>query len=100
MVIRLSFFATLSESCYIAFFNCLLNDDRGNYKALTIVNCHVRDEYEKREAMERSMKLLAFGRLSLEGLVKDYSFIDINRAFQEVHLGKAGLFKGNLIYED
>lgn len=64
-----------------------------NYKALTIVNGHVRRIDEKRQAMRAGMELLASGRLRLRPLVKVYPLAEAGRAFADLDAMRRGLFK-------
>lgn len=76
-----------------------INMKEWNYKAITVVNGHIRNMQEKRRAMEVAMKLKAGGKLDTEFLVKDFFFEDINRAFQELLDKKEGLYKANILFE-
>ena len=69
-----------------------------NYKALTVVNSHVRDKVEKLDAMKASLKLMAGGKLDTKELITNYNFADINQAFQDLKARKLGLFKANLVF--
>ena len=69
-----------------------------NFKALTVVNGHVRDEIEKLDAMKAALKLMENGKLDTEALICNYNFADINQAFADLKSRKVGLFKGNLIF--
>jgi len=68
-----------------------------NFKAITVVNGHVRREDEKLAAAKAAMDLLASGRLTLDPLVTDYPLADANRAFADLVGRKPGLFKANLV---
>ena len=67
-----------------------------NYKALTIINGHVRRIDEKRQAMWAGMELLASGRLRLRPLVKVYPLAEAARAFADLDTMRRGLFKAVL----
>ncbi len=69
-----------------------------NFKAITVVNGHVRDMCEKFSAMEAAIKLSAAGKLDSDRLVTDYPFAKINEAFQDLRARKPGLFKANLVF--
>lgn len=69
-----------------------------NYKALTTINGHVRNENEKLRAMEASMKLMAHGKLDTNALITNYDFVDINQAFKDLKSRKNNLYKANLIF--
>ncbi len=67
-----------------------------NFKALTVVNGHVRRMDEKRRAMRAGMDLLAVGRLRLRPLVKVYPLEEAARAFADLDTMRPGLFKAVL----
>lgn len=69
-----------------------------NFKAITVVNGHVRRREEKHQAMARAMALLASKRLSYGPLITNYRFEDIGNAFGDLTSRKEGLFKANLVY--
>jgi L-iditol 2-dehydrogenase len=69
-----------------------------NFKALTVVNGHVRDEVEKLDAMKAALKLMENDKIDTETLITNYNFADINQAFADLKSRKVGLFKGNLIF--
>ena len=69
-----------------------------NFKAITIVNGHVRRREEKHQAMARSMALLASKRITYGPLITNYRFEDIGAAFNDLTSRKEGLFKANLVY--
>ncbi len=69
---------------------------RWNYKALTVVNGHVRRIEEKRQAMRAGMALLAAGRLKLQPLVKVYPLAEAGQAFADLEAMRRGLFKAVL----
>ena len=69
-----------------------------NFKAITVVNSHVRNEVEKLDAMKAALKLVAHGKLNTDILITNYSFTDINQAFLDLKARKPGLYKANLIF--
>ena len=69
-----------------------------NFKALTVVNGHVRDEAEKLGAMQAALRLVAHGKLDSAALVTNYAFADINQAFQDLKARRPGLYKANLVF--
>ncbi len=69
-----------------------------NYKALTVVNGHIRNKTLKLEDMKAALKLMARGKLNTDLLVTNYPFADINQAFQDLATRKVGLYKANLIF--
>lgn len=69
-----------------------------NFKALTVVNSHVRDEAEKLNAMKSALELMAHGKLDTNALVSNYPFTDINKAFTDLEQRMPGLYKANLVF--
>jgi threonine dehydrogenase-like Zn-dependent dehydrogenase len=69
-----------------------------NFKALNVVNGHVRDEVEKLDAMKASLRLMAHGKLDTARLITNYQFAEINQAFAELKARKLGLYKANLVF--
>jgi len=67
-----------------------------NYKALDVVNGHVRLASEKREAMIRGLNLIACGKLDMKSLTTVYKFNDLAKAFSDLAGRKEGLFKAAL----
>ena len=67
-----------------------------NYKALDVVNGHVRLASEKHAAMVRGLSLIANGKLDMKALTTVYEFKDISKAFEELANRKEGLFKAAL----
>lgn len=64
-----------------------------NYKAIDVVNGHIRRETEKLEAMRQGMTLMHEGHLITEPLVTLYNLEDVTQAFHDLTSGKEGLFK-------
>ena len=77
-----------------------INMERWNYKAIEVINGHVRRQDEKIEAMRQGMELMRQGHLVIEPLVTTYSFMDIEQAFRDLTAGKEGLMKAVLIMKD
>ena len=69
-----------------------------NYKAINVVNAHIRDQDAKLRDMKAGLRLVAGGRLDSRAFVTDYPFADISRAFEDLASRKEGLFKGNLVF--
>ena len=70
-----------------------------NYKALDVVNGHVRLASEKHESMRRGLSLIAAGKLDLKSQTAVYGFKDIAKAFEDLTGRKKGLFKAALKFE-
>ena len=74
-----------------------INIERWNYKAIDVVNGHVRNEDEKTKAMELGMQLIEKGHISTKELIAFYDFDQIDQAFQELDGRKTGLLKAVLL---
>ncbi len=74
-----------------------VNMQQWNFKAIDVVNGHVRNNREKREAMAAGMRLVASGRLRMDPLVSDYPFSEVGAAFRDLVARKEGLFKAVLV---
>ncbi|MCA9934212.1 MAG: zinc-binding dehydrogenase [Anaerolineales bacterium] len=70
-----------------------------NYKAIDVVNGHVRRLGEKVAAMAQGMALMQAGHIQTEPMVTLYNFADIEQAFQNLAGGTTGLFKAILQME-
>ena len=68
-----------------------------NFKAITVINGHVRRDDEKRAAMAEGIDLLARGELATRNLVKLYSLDATQQAFEELETADSGLFKAVLV---
>ena len=77
-----------------------VNMSAWNYKAIDVINGHVRREDEKVEAMRQGMALLAEGHIQTEPLVAFYDFAEIEPAFRALDEGTPGLLKAVLLMAD
>lgn len=77
-----------------------VNMQQWNFKAIDVVNGHVRREDEKVEAMRQGMALMAQGHIITEPLVTIYDLDEIEDAFRELTEVKEGLFKAVLKISD
>lgn len=77
----------------------IINMQQWNYKAIDVVNGHVRRIDEKLEAMRRGMDLVGQGYLATRPLSTPYSLAQVEQAFQDLLGRKAGLFKAILVPE-
>ncbi|MEO0997390.1 MAG: hypothetical protein AAFX58_07705, partial [Pseudomonadota bacterium] len=68
-----------------------------NFKAIDVVNGHVRRNDEKLAAMEKGMRLMAAGALLTKPLVRQYRLESVGQAFEDFAANKQGLFKAVLI---
>lgn len=68
-----------------------------NFKAIDVINGHVRRHEEKMRAMIRAIDLLAEGKLVTEPLVRLYELRDVGQAFADFAANEEGLFKAVLI---
>ncbi|NRA38801.1 MAG: zinc-binding dehydrogenase [Planctomycetes bacterium] len=67
-----------------------------NFKAIDVMNGHVRRDDEKLSAMREGMQLLSEGKLKINPLNTFYDFAEINTAFGELIDRKEGLYKATL----
>lgn len=74
-----------------------VNMERWNFKAIDVINGHVRRDDEKAEAMRRGIELMAAGRMKMKPLVTEYDFGQINQAFEDLINRKEGLYKAALV---
>jgi len=68
-----------------------------NFKAIDVVNGHVRLQDEKVEARRQGMELMRQGHIVTEPLVTVYDFAETERAFHDLTGGSTGLFKAVLL---
>jgi threonine dehydrogenase-like Zn-dependent dehydrogenase len=74
-----------------------VNMQQWNYKAIDVVNGHVRRQNEKLVAMRAGINLLLGGDLCLEPLIIPYPLADVEQAFVDIVNRKPGIFKAVLI---
>lgn len=67
-----------------------------NYKAINVINGHVRNDNEKLEATKKAIELLRLGLLVTEPLVHEYPLAMVESAFEDFESNKPGLFKAVL----
>jgi threonine dehydrogenase-like Zn-dependent dehydrogenase len=70
-----------------------VNMQQWNFKAIDVINGHVRRLDEKLAAMAQGMDLLAQGVLETEPLVTVFPMSNIQQAFERLDEGQEGLFK-------
>lgn len=68
-----------------------------NFKAIDVLNGHVRRNDEKWEAMRQGMVLLKEGKLDVRPFVTEYPLADTQQAFEDLVGRKEGLFKAALV---
>ncbi|MBN1259166.1 MAG: zinc-binding dehydrogenase, partial [Anaerolineae bacterium] len=68
-----------------------------NYKAIDVINGHVRRDDEKLAAMRKGVALMQEGILTTEPLATLYALDQIQRAFEDLTGRKPGLFKAVLV---
>jgi len=76
-----------------------VNMERWNFKAIDVVNGHVRREDEKLDAMRQGMSMMAAGQIVTEPLVTTYPIEAITTAFDDLTKGNPGLFKAVLLMD-
>jgi threonine dehydrogenase-like Zn-dependent dehydrogenase len=74
-----------------------VNMQQWNFKAIDVVNGHVRRQDEKLEAMGQGVELIRQGHLDTRPLVSTYHLSDTELAFQALAAVTPGLFKGVLL---
>jgi threonine dehydrogenase-like Zn-dependent dehydrogenase len=74
-----------------------VNVQQWNFKAIDVVNGHVRRHQEKAEAMRQGVDLMREGHLSTAPLVTMYDFCAIEQAFRDLASRKPGLMKAVLL---
>jgi threonine dehydrogenase-like Zn-dependent dehydrogenase len=74
-----------------------VNMQQWNYKAIDVVNAHVRRPAEKAEAMRQGVDLMRKGHIVTEPLVTAYGFSEIEQAFRDLSPRKPGLMKAVLL---
>ncbi|WP_420630543.1 zinc-binding dehydrogenase [Candidatus Leptofilum sp.] len=73
-----------------------VNMQQWNFKAIDVVNGHVRRQDEKVAAMQQGMELLQQGHIHTEPLVTIYDFAETEQAFQDLTNGVPNLLKAVL----
>lgn len=76
-----------------------VNMQQWNYKAIDVVNGHVRRQGEKVEAMRKGMELMRQGYIRTEPLLTPYDLDDVEQAFSDLTTRTPGLFKAVLLME-
>jgi threonine dehydrogenase-like Zn-dependent dehydrogenase len=74
-----------------------VNMKQWNYKAIDVVNGHVRRGEEKLEAMRVGMELMSTGDLLTEPLVTCYELDEVEQAFQDLIDRREGILKAVLV---
>jgi len=74
-----------------------VNMERWNFKAIDVINGHVRRDDEKLRAMQAGLDLMRAGRLRTAPLVTAYPLDRVNEAFADLAGRKEGLFKVALV---
>ena len=75
-----------------------VNMEQWNFKALDIINGHVRREDEKRTAMSKAIDLLATGQITTEPLITPIPFSEIQPTFAKLDQTQPGLSKAALMF--
>jgi threonine dehydrogenase-like Zn-dependent dehydrogenase len=74
-----------------------VNMKQWNYKAIDVVNGHVRRVDEKLAAMKAGVELMSAGKLDIRPLVTYYDLSKVADAFRDLETRKEGLFKASLV---
>ena len=67
-----------------------------NFKAINVINGHVRRSDEKAAAMKYGMQLQSEGKLKFDGMIEYYALENVTEAFEALVARKAGLYKAVL----
>lgn len=73
-----------------------VNMQQWNFKAIDVINGHVRRRDEKVAAMQQGMDLMQAGYIVTEPLVTVYEFDDIEQVFSDLTSGAPDIFKAVL----
>ncbi|MEO0972325.1 MAG: zinc-binding dehydrogenase [Pseudomonadota bacterium] len=73
---------------------------RWNFKAIDVVNGHVRRDDEKHAAMLAGLEMMRAGTLDTTPLITSYALNDVEQAFADFGAAKEGLFKAVLVTGD
>lgn len=73
-----------------------INMQQWNYKAIDVVNGHVRREGEKVAAMQEAVDLMRQGHIETKPFTSLYAFDDIEQAFRDLSSRKQGVLKAVL----
>ncbi|MFH1084900.1 MAG: zinc-binding dehydrogenase [Chloroflexota bacterium] len=74
-----------------------VNMKQWNFKAIDVINGHVRRDDEKMAAMRAALALVAAGRLDVAPLVTAYPLAEADQAFRDLAGRKEGLYKAVLV---
>ena len=74
-----------------------INMQMWNFKAIDVVNGHVRRKDEKVAAMQQGLALMQEGHIITKPLVTVYDFAETEQAFRALTNGTPGLFKAVLL---
>ncbi|MDJ0919882.1 MAG: zinc-binding dehydrogenase [Henriciella sp.] len=77
-----------------------VNMQRWNFKAIDVINGHVRRDDEKFQAMVEGVNLIADGKLQTAPLVDQYQLEDISVAFDDIFGRQKELFKVVLVTDE
>ncbi|MBN1556480.1 MAG: zinc-binding dehydrogenase [Phycisphaerae bacterium] len=69
-----------------------------NYKAIDVINGHVRRHDEKTQAMAEGLALLSENKLDFRGMIETYPLRNIRKAFDDLIGRKPGLYKAVLTF--
>jgi threonine dehydrogenase-like Zn-dependent dehydrogenase len=76
-----------------------INMEQWNYKAIDVINGHVRRMDEKLDAMRKGMELMAQGHVVTRHLISTYPLANIASAFTDLISGKSSLIKAVILME-
>ena len=74
-----------------------VNMQQWNYKAIDVINGHVRRADEKLDAMRQGMMMMAQGYIETEPMVQVFPLDDTQKAFEALDQRQEGLLKAVLM---
>ena len=77
----------------------MINMKQWNYKAIDVINGHVRRMDEKLDALRAGVEMMSQEQLIIKPLVQHYKSADITKAFNDLIDRKKGLFKAMIVFD-
>jgi L-iditol 2-dehydrogenase len=72
-----------------------------NWKALDVVNGHVRDQRRLTDSIRRGLDVVASGRINYQALITHrYALSEIDRAYADMHAKPDGFIKAVIVLQD
>jgi threonine dehydrogenase-like Zn-dependent dehydrogenase len=70
-----------------------INMERWNWKALTVVNAHERENAVYVDGVRKAVKLLQYGKMKFDLITQEFSLDDINKGFELIRQRPKGYIK-------